>query len=419
MKKLFFVLLLSTLATYSMNLQAQDQLDLPPELELSAPGEPSSTLDHQELIPPPTDYVESALEPIPSGDIASENAPLAPISVDRAFDCLPAVTESTGTWVRRGFWSAEVDITLLDRIWRRDDLTIIQDTVTNTGLSISGGRFGAEGSPRLKLNRFLFRDQKNRDHTLEFVILGGGQWTHEGRLDVTAGTLAVPAQLDRFNTSFDGATSTQFTYDNRLNSFELNYHVKARMLKDRMELEPTGQWVRRAQPSNTRSILAGIRYVDVTDSFSWDAFGIADNDNDGFTEEGHYRIDTDNDMIGPQMGVSWTHERARWSLGLQSKVGTFWNHTNLDSKLNISGNLANGESHSEIDNISFVTEGAAIGKWHLSPNFSLRASMEILYVSSLAHAVEFIDFAPSLSTTNFARGDTSYMGGAIGFEGYW
>jgi len=167
--------------------------------------------------------------------------------------------------------------------------------------------------------------------------------------------------------------------------------------------------------------LAGLRFISFDENFSWDAFGIPDSttDPDNLTEAGNYRVTSDNNLIGPQGGFSWNHERARWSLGILSKGGIFWNHTDVGSSFGVTGGGAAGGSSTQVDNLSFITEAALTGKWHLRPNFSLRAGLEILYVSSVAHAVEQVNFVPFSTAQNIASGDSTYMGGSIGFEGYW
>ena len=87
-------------------------------------------------------------------------------------------------------------------------------------------------------------------------------------------------QVDLGNTSFDGALSSQFRYDSRFNSFELNYRVKERMGRDHVEMEPSGHWVRRAGPSVSRSLLAGFRFFDLNEDFDWTASDI-DTNGDG------------------------------------------------------------------------------------------------------------------------------------------
>lgn len=396
-----------------------------------------------------TDTGGTTLEAIPSGELQPGFAELEAEGDVRVFDYTPAVLESTGTWLRRGFWYTEVDAVITDRVWRRDNFVLaFQDNEGVGGifgagaaanlLLVDGGRSGAEAAPRLKLGRFLFRDAKNRDHTVEFTAYGGGQWSQSGRLDavpgVGTGVLSVGAYtnlsaatniavvrlpLDNGNPSFDGATSMEYEYDSRMNNFELNYQVKQRMRKDRMEMEPSGRWVRRAQNSTSFSLLAGLRYFDLNEDFDWRAFGI-DDDNNATTapQSGIYRVRTDNDLIGSQIGGSWTIERARWSLGLNAKSGMYLNHTNVINHFSVTGGVANGDNNNTIDNLSFIMEGGVSGKWHLAPNFSLRSGLDIMYVSSVALAAEQLNFAPVSSAIN-DRGSATYMGGSVGFEAYW
>ncbi len=413
-----------------------------PVIEGSLPGVELPSAPSSVSGQPLSEYIP---EPVPSGDFQPALQPIAEgQSVDQSYDqsgdyeiqlCDPALLESTGTWLRRGFWYSEVDVLLMDRIWRRDDLTVAfqfnSSNQIDNQLSVEGGRQGAELIPRLKLGHFLFRDYKNRDHAMEFVLYGGGQWSKTGRLDaINGGTLEVNptltgstfagGQLTGGDASFRGATSMQYDYDSRFNNFEMNYHVKSRMRKDRMELEPSGQWIRRAQPSSTRSLIAGIRYFNLSEDFDWNAFGIDDDNNSATAaQSGNYRVRTDNDLIGTQLGFSWTFETARWSLGLKNKSGIYLNRTDVESSFEVTGGVTSGDNDIRVDNLSFITEGSLIGKWHLRPNFSLRAGLEIMYVSSVAHASEQLNFIPVSTSQIVANGDSTFMGGLIGFEGYW
>jgi len=436
-KKLLFLLFIGVLIRPGSRAAAQDFLEPsaggpiagPPQLALPALGSGTRGSATRESLPvmelPATSSsmpgmpIRDALpEPISAIDLQPELQPFVS-GHEYQMDCEPALLESTGTWLRRGFWYTEVDALLMDRIWARDDSILAFQPGTANTLFLEGGRQGSEATPRLKLGRFLFRDQQNRDHAAEFIAYGGGQWTKSGRLDAANGG-TLTSVIGGGNPSFTGATSTLYDYDSRFNSFELNYHRKSRMKKDRMELEPNGEWVRRAQPSFSRSVMAGIRYFDLNEDFDWNAFGI---DDDGLAttdpQTGNYRVRTDNDLIGTQVGFGWTYETARWSLGLNSKSGMYLNHTDVDSSFVVTGGVTSGESHITVDNLSFVTEAAVVGKWHMRPNFSLRAGMEILFVSSVAHASEQLDFVPVSTSHVVAGGNSTYMGGLIGFEGYW
>jgi len=351
------------------------------------------------------------------------------------------VLESTGTWFRRGFWYTEVDAVIFNHKFNRDGVPIMfQPTGQTVGpfgpgvatnqLRVNGSKPGAQAAPRLTLGRFLFRDHKNRDHVGEFTIFGGGEWTQQARLDANPnndlGTdfLLVPTAIDEGNTSFDNATSSQFRYDSWFNSFELNYHVKERMGRDHVEMEPSGRWVRRAGRSISRSFMAGVRYFELNEDFVWTASGITFPIMPNIpSADGSTDIHTENDMIGTQLGFSWFVENARWSGGVRAKGGMFVNLVDLRVITDVptEDGLVSSDTALEADEISFIGEAALIGKWHLRPNFSLRAGLELLFLTStaIAPAQSRGAFIPSGPVDVASNGDTTYLGGSIGFEGYW
>jgi hypothetical protein len=406
--------------------ESQTLGELPPQMsmpsDMLSSGAPIMELPDEAIIDAPAQ--EPLSLPAPTGELKPENAGNVQTREFHLFDCEPALLESSGTWLRRGFWYAEADAVMFNRRWDKDGTLLIQTGPTNQSpvffpheiMGIDGGRPGAEGVPRLKVGRFLFRDQTNRDHNLEFVAFGGGNWSQEGVIE--GDSLFVPLQRKGTNEAFDGATRSQFRYDSWFESFELNYHVKQRMLKDRMELEPNGQWVRRAQPSRSLSYLAGLRYFNLDEHVDWQAFGIPDFDDDGDDEEGTYDIKTANHMFGTQLGLSQTFETARWSLGAYLKGGMYLNVIHLESEFEIT-DTADGLTDLEGDILSWIGEASFIGKYHITPNFSLRAGLEILHMTALALAPEQIDFNPSGSPYIGMGKDNLYLGGSIGFESYW
>ncbi len=427
-KKFVVILMMVGLVMSSRGATAQDLFEsqtlgeLPPQVmmpdlaeplsissnKIELPGESIGTIPAQEPLSLPT---PSSGEMAPSWDyFMGQDLQL--------FSCQPAILESTGTWLRRGFWSAEVDAVIMNRTFSNNRVLLASDFTANlNALSIRGDGPGAEGTPRLTLSRFLFRDDANRDHNLEFVAWGGGNWSQQGQL--TGEDLEVPIQLDGFNPSFDGAQSTQYKYDSWFNNFELNYHVKQRMLKDRMELEPSGHWVRRAQPSRSNAFLAGMRFFNLNEQLYWNAFGIPDVNNDNTTETGTYYVNTNNVLIGTQLGVSSTYETARWSGGVWCKGGMYLNIMDVDSAFNVTGNVTSGETDLQGDNIAFIGQAGVLGKYHIRPNLSLRAGLEVMLINHLAVAPSQLDFVPSGRSIISSGSDNYYMGGSIGFESYW
>ncbi|CAN0379257.1 unnamed protein product, partial [Ectocarpus sp. 4 AP-2014] len=111
---------------------------------------------------------------------------------------------------------------------------------------------GYDGSGRLSLGRFLFRDQTNRDHTFEMVVFGGAELLGDraligqdpnGALRDQRG-LHVPQAIDSSGpldrddifafSSFDRSNTMTVDYSSSFHSWEWNYNVAQRMRKDRM-----------------------------------------------------------------------------------------------------------------------------------------------------------------------------------------
>jgi hypothetical protein len=219
------------------------------------------------------------------------------------------------------------------------------------------------------------------------------------------------------NPSFDGAANISFDYSTGFDSGELNYMVKSRMGKDQMVLKPSGEWVRTANKSATYSYLAGLRYANLTELLTMNA---ERNPDVAASEGGDYFIETDNDLFGGQLGASVAWETARWSLGLTVKGGSFWNRMDLDSRFTAgpAANISTGATRSTEDNLSFVGEAQLLAKWHLRPNLSIRAGMEMLFVDSVALAPHQINFVPGGYTPIADDGDIFGIGSVFGIEAY-
>jgi hypothetical protein len=346
---------------------------------------------------------------------------------------VPAPIESTGTWLRRGFWYAEADAVVWNRNWNRDNKWFAADDPdvesptfffqtaallsTNRLLVLDGAHPGEDTSVRVTLGHFLFRDQRNRDHTAEFTVFGGGDWEQHREISSLADFgLFVPFVIDGANRSFDGSSSQTMDYSSHYSSFEANYRVKQRMERDQLVMDPNGCWHRAANPGFTRDYLVGLRFMQMRDIMDWRAEDILQTGSDGI-----YQIRTDNDMFGFQMGTGFAYEASRWSLGLNTKGGVFLNDAKGRSFLDFTDEDDDEDDfHLRLteDELSFVGEAKLIGKWHLTPNFSLRASYEMMYVSAVALAPNQATFIPVFATLNTTQ-DPFYHGASFGFEGYW
>jgi hypothetical protein len=121
------------------------------------------------------------------------------------------------------------------------------------------------------------------------------------------------------------------------------------------------------------------------------------------------------------MGTGFAYETSRWSLGLNTKGGVFLNDATGRSVLDFTDE---GDDENDFDlrlkedELSFIGEARLIGRWHLSPNFSLRAAYEMMYVTSLALAPNQANFIPEFGTLNTSQ-DPFYHGASFGLDAYW
>lgn len=424
-------------------------------------------------------------EPVPAPPVLDDGGgftPLQPIPLTYSDaipldGCYPAITESSGTWLRRGLWYADLDAVIMARTWDSDGMTLIEEydsvatqvianigaipfsnTVASQQQHLGESSPGYDAAARLALGRFLFRDQSNRDHTAEFVLFGGPEWTDSlGAEDQLSGTadglnlptaqggprpgLHVPSRIDNSGPtdldisasfrSFDQSDTMQVDYASRFHSWEANYNVAQRMRKDRMELQPSGEWIRRASPGFTWDYTAGFRYFDVEERLDWLATDIdtikATTGQTADDVDGSYLIRASNNLFGLQLGVGLTYESDRWNVTLSTKQGFYINDARATTALTYFDPEEATASTTALNNyttdlhengVSYLGTGSIMARYHLRPNLSLRAGWEFMFVTGLALAPNQADFNPAVRQLHLT-GDSFYHGVSAGTEYYW
>jgi hypothetical protein len=417
--------------------------DLPPDLTLPAQGaenlptppagqatgmQGGPSLDAMQ----PTDSVDGYLQgegcdPYTPG-IRSLWTELAPI-------------ESTGTWLRRGFWYAETDAVIYNRMWNRKDKRFAAEDInvtrgpsvdpntgngtslgfnpifmnTNRVLILNGALPGEDAAARATLGNFLFRDDHNRDHTVEFTAQGGGNFEQQRTVtSVTPNNLFVPFFIAGHNPTFNGSSSQAMDYDSNITSFEANYRVRARLGHDQLIMDANGDWHRAADAGFEREYLAGLRFLELGEHLDWTATDIINVGDDG-----DYRIRTNNDMLGFQLGTGMTYQAPRWSIGANAKGGVFVNRATGTSRLDFTASDTNDFNQRMVENqLSFIGEFRLQGKYHVLPNVSLRAGYEMMLITSAALAPTQATFTPDTTYLN-TTGTPFYHGASFGCDFYW
>jgi hypothetical protein len=434
--------------------------DLPPDISLPLPG---SEGIRRTATPPPSDAAapqapsQSSMPgadsygDYPSADDCENYHPDVPGLLGTM-----APIESTGTWLRRGFWYAEADAVVMNRLWNRDDKLMAAEDIqvddpaflervnnpsfllvtnfdTNRLLYLNGANPGQDASVRGTLGHFLFRDAHNRDHTMEFTAFGSGDWEQDRVISSTAPNgLMVPFYIDgtdRFGQlepparppegpNFDFSSRQRIIYDSQFKSFEWNYRVRGRLGHDQLVMDANGCWHRAADPGFEREYLIGLRFLNLFDKFDWTAEDIAANGGNP-AGDGRYLIHTDNDLFGFQMGTGLSYQAARWSLGTNIKGGVFVNDALGQTQLDFTADDArDADLRLQEKALSFVGEFRLQGRYHILPNCSLRAGYEMMYITSVALAPYQATFITDFSYLN-TTGDPFYHGASFGFEGFW
>jgi hypothetical protein len=415
--------------------------DLPPDLTLpssGAGGAPMSTMplpDIQGAVPPgQSDTPGFSLPQVHGYDSYDAGMGCDPPQIDGLWGEFAPI-ESTGTWLQRGFWYAEFDAVIYNRLWNRDDLRLAAADPnvelppvnnqslgfnpvfidTNRIMIIQGELPGRDAAVRTTLGHFLFRDSLNRDHTVEFTAFGGGNW-EQNRVITSEQPfgLFVPWSVDGGNISFDGSSRQSVDYESHYKSFEMNYRVQQRLGRDQLVMDPNGGWHRAANEGFEREYLAGLRIMELEDILDWRAEDIA-----VVGDDGRYHIRTDNDLFGIQFGGGLKYQKSRWSLGLFAKGGVFLNDALGRTQLTFTDeDQDDADLRLREDQLSFIGEFKLHSRFHITPNTSFRAAYEMMVLTSLALAPAQATFIPEFSYLN-TTGDPFYHGVSFGFEGYW
>lgn len=337
----------------------------------------------------------------------------------------PAATASSGEWLRNGHWYTQQSVVYMSR-----SVSVKNSPVLATDFSSSNIPhyqtflaipldFGFQPGLRSTVGRYLGRDPKNRDHSVEFTFLGMTQFHTAGSLTavVPGGLLSNFLDPGANIPAYNRSDSQSFNYTSNFASFELNYRIDRRLNRDKLVYSRDSTWVRQAKPSLLPSLLAGIRYVSIDEALNW--FANASSFVPAST--GSYRVNTHNNLIGPQLGSDWFYEAAEWRLGLRGKAGVFANFADQSSIVRIVDSNGtplspNRNEHAELDVLDFVGELNVIGNYQFAPNFGLRFSYDLMFVTNLALAQNQLTFTVSDPPVISTGHSLFFQGVSLGFE---
>jgi len=290
---------------------------------------------------------------------------------DFALDEMP-FEASSGRWFWSGGWYAGVESMWMDRS-RNNNETVVQDvdvvapgrkTINYTAY---GQPFDLAPGARITLGRSLGPDDVGRDRALEFIYYGGMQWAaNDGWNAEKDGVLVTP--LNYTAPGFNGGDRYTTSLKSDFNSWEFNYKIRRRLGRDQMIMSPGGEWSRHAE----RGFLPGLRGL--------------------------------RGRVAPAINFASTHQQ-----------GT---GINTDPTIETRGVTDTMESGSQTG-AGFLGDLTILLGWNITPNFSLQAGYDFLWVGGMATATRQF----SLNNRQFedidAGGQTFYQGLSFGFYGSW
>lgn len=224
--------------------------------------------------------------------------------------------------------------------------------------------------------------------------------TEELRIAFISTDLAVN-DLPNDAEDFTAALQQKVDYESRLTSVEANY---------RLELSP-------ASSKSYTNLVAGLRYFNVNETLNLISF---DNGTRLGGNVGRYDIDTNNNLIGLQVGIgSSVQISPSFGLGLKAKTGLLVNFANQNSRFINDGAIVSVYRADESRvGVSPMVDLAGSAKLDLGSNVTLQAGYQFLFLGGVATAPAQFAKSPNFpnSLGRFERESVIYHGPFIGLE---
>jgi len=331
-------------------------------------GNPLSPFEAEPL-PDELTVIEGLPDPAPAPPPRAVGAPLVANEVDlfgdqeEAIGLSPVRTESSGSWLRDGLTYVEADVVMLQHnSFNRIDLATDVTTGSNRALQVERGALGLATNLRINVGQNLLRDSMNRDHAVEFMFYGLGDWSAEDSV-IAATDNFLTSDIDPFIGGFNGSDQQTYRYASDLDSYELNYRISWRLGRDQMVLRPGGDWVRQAAPGTLFSLLAGLRVIKIDERFNYTSVSTLPN-----LRRGQATTFTSNDLVGFQLGGQWMQQHSNWNWGVRGKAGAYVNFTSMTSSLQTVDPVLleiNRLDRAEEDVLAFAGELSVFARYHI------------------------------------------------------
>jgi hypothetical protein len=358
-----------------------------------------------------------------SGSLLDELEPPKPIVPSRIIENpvvdegataeMPAYPWSSGSWFFSGHRYVELEFVVFERNRPRRARPILAFDAATGGIALRSysQTFGVEPGMRATIGQNLFRDHLNRDHSVEFTFFGLSDFEINDQANGVVDNSLFIVNIAGFNAS-DTVTTD---YSSSFQSYELNYKIRTRLERDRMIMGPDGSWVRQYTHGHTFSFLAGLRhaafYEDLLISSRQTGVAVDVYSGDG-------RFNTENDLFGFQIGGELRSQYETWSWGVLGKAGAYVNFSERLNQIS-SSNTIISDAAAALQDAAFLGELNIYAAYNLSPNWTLRASLDMIVLGGVAQAPYNINYSivPISEVRN--SGTVELMGMSFGMEAVW
>ena len=345
---------------------------------------------------------------------------------------------------------------------------LIEVPIYTEVFDVHNGGFTAEPGYYATISHYVCRDCGGHDDYLEFTYWGFNSWNASatfapGRLGSQQviqpdPTVPVTYHIGRLNTQFkvnnvnenslntglddptttigvvgfDGADTQSFTESSRTQDFELNFRIHPRPNPNQLVLHPDGRWRLECDPGWDMSYLVGLRYINISEGFFLNSQGIIGT----FLNEtqvasnnvsGQYAIQTENNLLGLQIGADVDYHACKWSCGVHTKLGPYvnWSHAIKDIVNNPAGlptmQTFDNQYSINAQRASLLGEVSLQGTYRFRPNLIGRASFDFMWITGLALGADQLTWQidPQGNDTINTNGTVFYYGPTLSLEWVW
>jgi hypothetical protein len=340
---------------------------------------------------------------------------------------------SSGDWFSNGRWYGSAEMLWFDRSRNYRRLLGFDSTLpTPLGVRIPVGSFTTTAQPfnlapgaRITLGEYLGRDYLDRDRSLEMTYYGGLSFYQDDSFNaVPNSVLIVP--LANSVPGFTGAQNLGTAHNSIFNSMELNYKLHRRLGRDQLVMSPNGNWSRHAERAWLPALIIGTRVANVNETFRFTSrrTGV-----DPSEFGGDYFIDAQNWLWGMNFGGELISQNEFYYWGLRGRATPAMSFTANQQTLTSVNNVlpdppfvqgsVNRSTSAQQFAPGFVGDLSLFAGWNVTPNFSLKAGYDFLWVAGIATATRQFDLNNVRGNPHDAGGQIFYNGLSFGCEGSW